>query len=146
MIDLGESTNMTATDSASSLAKFANITNMAADKYSNLGSVIVDLGNNFATTESDIVAMGTRLAASGELVGLSQAQIMALAAAMSSVGVEAEAGGSAMSKLLKNIQVAVETGGKSLTKYAKVAGMTGDKFKKAFGEDALEQRVRLSPG
>lgn len=137
MIDLGESTNMTATDSASSLAKFANITNMAADKYSNLGSVIVDLGNNFATTESDIVAMGTRLAASGELVGLSQAQIMALAAAMSSVGVEAEAGGSAMSKLLKNIQVAVETGGKSLTKYAKVAGMTGDKFKKAFGEDAL---------
>ncbi len=119
---------------------------MAADKYSNLGSVIVDLGNNFATTESDIVAMGTRLAASGELVGLSQAQIMALAAAMSSVGVEAEAGGSAMSKLLKNIQVAVETGGKSLTKYAKVAGMTGDTFKKAFGEDALEQRVRLSPG
>ena len=51
MIDLGESTNMTATDSASSLAKFANITNMAADNYSNLGSVIVDLGNNFATTE-----------------------------------------------------------------------------------------------
>ena len=137
MIDLGESTNMTATDSASSLAKFANITNMAADKYSNLGSVIVDLGNNFATTESDIVAMGTRLAASGELVGLSQAQIMALAAAMSSVGVEAEAGGSAMSKLLKNIQVATETGGKSLTKYANVAGMTGDEFKKAFGEDAL---------
>ena len=137
MIDLGESTNMTATDSASSLAKFANITNMAADKYSNLGSVIVDLGNNFATTESDIVAMGTRLAASGELVGLSQAQIMALAAAMSSVGVEAEAGGSAMSKLLKNIQVATETGGKSLKKYASVAGMTGDEFKKAFGEDAL---------
>ena len=137
MIDLGESTNMTATDSASSLAKFANITNMAADKYSNLGSVIVDLGNNFATTESDIVAMGTRLAASGELVGLSQAQIMALAAAMSSVGVEAEAGGSAMSKLLKNIQVATETGGKSLTKYANVAGMTGDEFKRAFGEDAL---------
>ena len=81
--------------------------------------------------------MGTRLAASGELVGLSQAQIMALAAAMSSVGVEAEAGGSAMSKLLKNIQVAVETGGKSLTKYASVAGMTGDEFKKAFCEDAL---------
>ncbi|MFR4350578.1 MAG: phage tail tape measure protein [Roseburia sp.] len=137
MIDLGESTNMTSTDAASALAKFANITNMSADNYSNLGSVIVDLGNNFATTESDIVSMATRLAASGELAGLSKSEIMALSAAMSSVGLEAEAGGSAMSKLLKNIQVSTELGGESLQKYASVAGMTGEEFKKAFGESAL---------
>ncbi len=137
MIDLGESTNMTSTDAASALAKFANITNMSADNYSNLGSVIVDLGNNFATTESDIVSMATRLAASGELAGLSKAEIMALAAAMSSVGLESEAGGSAMSKLLKDIQVATEIGGESLQKYASVAGMTGEEFKKAFGESAI---------
>lgn len=137
MIDLGESTNMTATEGASALAKFANITNMSAENYSNLGSVIVALGNNFATTEADIVEMATRLAASGELVGLSQAQIMALSTAMSSVGIEAEAGGSAMSKLLKNIQVATELGGASLQEYASVAGMSAAEFTSAFGEDAL---------
>lgn len=137
MIDLGESTNMTATEGASSLAKFANITNMAEDKYSNLGSVIVALGNNFATTEADIVEMATRLAASSELVGLSQAQIMALSTAMSSVGIEAEAGGSAMSKLLKKIQIATEMGGASLQEYASVAGMSAAEFTTAFGEDAL---------
>jgi len=91
MIDLGESTNLSSTEAASALAKFANVTKMSATEYSNLGSVIVALGNNFATTEADIVSMATRLAASGELVGLSQAQIMALATAMSSVGIEAEA-------------------------------------------------------
>lgn len=137
MIDLGESTNLSSTEAASSLAKFANVTNMSAKDYSKLGSVIVALGNNFATTESDIVQMATRLAASGELAGLSEPQIMALATAMSSVGIEAEAGGSAMSKLLKKIQVAVETGNKDLISFASVAGMTTDQFKKAFQEDAV---------
>lgn len=137
MIDLGESTNLSATEAASSLAKFANITGMGVDKYSNLGSVIVAMGNNFATTEADIVSMGTRLAASGDLAGLSETQIMALATAMSSVGIESEAGGSAMSKLLKKMQVSVETEDKLLKQFAKTANMTSGEFKKAFQEDAV---------
>ena len=137
MIDLGNSTNLSAEEAASSLAKFANITNMSAKDYDKLGSTIVALGNNFATTEADIVAMSTRLAATGELAGLSQSQILSLATAMSSVGIEAEAGGSAMSKLLKKIQVAVETGSEDLKDYAKVAGMTSKEFKQAFEKDAV---------
>lgn len=138
MIDLGNSTNLSAEEAASALAKFANITNMSAQDYSKLGATIVDLGNNFATTEADIVEMATRLAATGELAGLSQAQILALATAMSSVGIEAEAGGSAMSKLLKQIQVAVETGSSDLKDFAKVAGMSSSNFKKVFEQDAVK--------
>ena len=138
MIDLGNSTNLSADEAASALAKFANVTKMSASNYSNLGSVIVALGNNFATTEADIVSMATRLAATGELTGLTEAQIMGLATAMSSVGIEAEAGGSAMSKLLKKIQVAVETGSKDLTSFAKVAGMSAKDFKKAYEKDAVK--------
>lgn len=136
MIDLGNSTNLSAEEAASSLAKFANVTKMNAKDYDRLGSTIVALGNNFATTEADIVSMATRLAATGELTGLSQSQILSLATAMSSVGIEAEAGGSAMSKLLKKIQVATETGGKDLEDFAKVAGMSTTDFKKAFEKDA----------
>lgn len=137
MIDLGNSTNLSAEEASSSLAKFANIVNMSADNYEKLGSTIVDLGNNFATTEKDIVEMATKLASTGELTGLTEAQIMALATAMSSVGIEAEAGGSAMSKLLKNIQIAVETGSENLEYFAKVSGMTSEEFEKAFKEDAV---------
>ncbi len=137
MIDLGESTNLSSTEAASSLAKFANITKMSADNYDELGSVIVDLGNNFATTEADVVAMATRLASAGELAGFSEAQIMAMSTAMSSVGIEAEAGGSAMSKFIKGIQVSVETGAKDLKDYAKVAGMSVEEFKQAFEKDGL---------
>lgn len=138
MIDLGNSTNLSAEEAASSLAKFANITKMSADDYDKLGSTVVALGNNFATTEADIVAMATRLAATGELAGLSEPQILSLATAMSSVGIEAEAGGSAMSKLLKRIQIAVETGSKDLKDFADVAGMSSKDFKKAFEEDAVK--------
>lgn len=137
MIDLGNSTNLSAEEAASSLAKFANVTKMSAKDYDKLGSTIVALGNNFATTEADIVAMATRLAATGELAGLSQSQILSLATAMSSVGIEAEAGGSAMSKLLKKIQLATELGGDDLKQFAKVAGMTADDFKIAFEKDAV---------
>ncbi len=137
MIDMGESTNLSSTEAASALAKFANITNMDADDYGRLGSVVVDLGNNFATTEADIVGMATRLASSGELAGFTEAQIMAMSAAMSSVGIEAEAGGSAMSKMIKSVQVAVETGSKSLNDYADVAGVTAEEFKEAFKKDGL---------
>ena len=149
MMDLGNSTNLSADEAASSLAKFANITNMSADNYSRLGSTIVDLGNNFATTESDIVAMGTRLAATGELAGLSEPEIMALATAMSSVGIEAEAGGSAMSKLLQKMSIAVETGkagNLTLSKMASVAGMTGKEFKKAFQEDSAGALAKFIDG
>ncbi len=137
MIDLGESTNLSSEEAASSLAKFANITGMAADNYGRLGSVIVDLGNNFATTEADIVSMATNMASAGELAGFTEAQIMAMSTAMSSVGIEAEAGGSSMSKIIKKIQVAVETGNKSLKDYARVAGKSVEEFKEDFEKDGL---------
>lgn len=130
-------TNLSANEAASSLAKFANITNMSADNYSNLGSSIVALGNNFATTEADIVAMATRLASTGEIVGLTEPQILAVATALSSVGIEAEAGGSAFSKLLKTIESSVQAGGDAVADYAKIAGMSAEQFAEAWRQDAV---------
>lgn len=128
MIDMGESTNLSAEDAASAIAKIANITGLTSDEYQRFGSSVVALGNNFATTEQDIVSMANRLAASGTLAGLTNQEILGLATAMSSVGIEAEAGGTAMTQTLSAIESAVADGGEDLQKFATVAGESAQEF------------------
>ena len=128
MIDLGESTNLTADEAATSMARFANIVQMPQSEFRRLGSTIVDLGNNFATTEKEIVEMSLRLAGTGHLVGLTEPQILAVATAMSSVGINAEAGGSSFSRVMQKINTHVLSGGKKLELFAKVAGMSAQNF------------------
>lgn len=107
MVNLGDTTNLSAEDAATALARFMNITGESYDNSDKLGSSIVDLGNNFATSESEIVEMATRLASAGTIAGLSSTDILALAASMSSVGIQAEAGGTAMTQTMTAIDKAV---------------------------------------
>lgn len=135
MIDLGNSTDMTANDAATSIARFANIMGMSADQYENLGSTLVALGNNYATTESEIMEMSLRLAGAGKQVGLSEAQVLAFSAALSAVGIEAQMGGSSLSKALIKMEVAAATGGDALKDFAKVCGVTEEQFKALWAAD-----------
>src|SRR5690606_20758681 len=111
-----------------------------------LGSTIVDLGNNLATTEAEISSMALRLAGAGKQIGLTESDILAFAASLSSVGIEAEAGGSAFSKVMVNMQLAAEQGGEDLKAFAKVAGMSASDFKKAYQQDATGAIISFIKG
>lgn len=146
MIDLGEATNLSADEAASSLAKFANIMNTSADDYSRLGATIVDLGNNFATTEAEIVEMAMRIAGAGKTIGLTESEVLSLATALSSVGIEAEMGGSAISKAMIKMATAVETNNDQLKEFAKIAGMTTEEFKDCFEKNAIDALSKFIVG
>ena len=128
MIMLGDATNLTSEEAAMSIAKVMNIFGTANEDVGRFGATVVDLGNNYATTEADIVSMTNRLAAGARIAKLTEAETLALASAMSSVGIEAEAGGTAMTQTFNAIETAVAHGGKDLEKFAKVAGMSASSF------------------
>jgi TP901 family phage tail tape measure protein len=123
---------ISAEEAAASLAQFGNVTGLAADDMDNLVSTLIRLGNEGSSSEKQILELATRLAAAGTQAGLSQAQIMGLAAALADVGLEAEAGGTAVSRVLREMSDAVKTGNENLKVFAAVAGQTGDAFAKMF--------------
>lgn len=138
MIMLGDATNLTSEEAAMSIAKVMNIFGTASEDVGRFGATIVDLGNNYATTEADIVSMTNRLAAGARIAKLTEAETLALAAAMSSVGIEAEAGGTAMTQTFNAIETAVAHGGKDLEKFAKVAGMSAASFADMWGNRPIK--------
>lgn len=96
------------------------------------------LGNNLATTEAEILEMSLRLAGAGKTAGLSVANITGLAGALTSVGINAEAGGTAFSKLIIEMAGAVETGGAAVEGFARVAGQTAEEFAANFRSKPAE--------
>ena len=136
IVRLAETSTLGAEEAATGLARFANITKLPEKNIENLATSLTVLGSEFATAEPEIMELGLRLAATGKLVGFSEAQILGLSAAMTAVGINAEKGGTAMSKVLIAIAEAASTGGKKLETMAQVAGVSADQFKQKFETDA----------
>lgn len=136
MINMGEATNLSAEDAATSLARFSNIMGTSQNDAGRLGAAVVGLGNNFATTEREIVEMGLRIAGAGKQANLTEGDVLGLAAALSSVGIDAEAGGTAISMVMKKMGNEVSGQGDRLELFARTAGMSAEEFSTAWETDA----------
>ena len=132
---LAMTTNLSAEEAATMSARFANITGMDFTNIDRFGSAIVDIGNNSATTESEVLTMALRLAAAGTAAGLSEPEILGIAGALSSVGVSAELGGGNMSRFINGLTLAVSAGGPALDRIAEKAGLTATEFKALYDSD-----------
>lgn len=117
-INLQEATNIQGEEGAKSLARFMNVSGMDMKDIDRVGGVITQLGNKFATSEEEIVNFQNYLAPTAASAKMSGIEMLALATALSSVGIRAEAGGSAAGKLIKNMQLAAEVGGQAQEKIA----------------------------
>ncbi len=147
MIDLGEATDdLDAHTAATEIAQLMNIMQTSADDVDNLGAALVDLGNNGASTEGQILNMAHRIAGAAHVVGMSEQDVLGLANAMSSLGIEAELGGSAISRAMVEINRSVSTGGQKLELFAQTAGMSAQQFADLWREKPTEALVAFIDG
>ena len=144
--DLDVATNMDIESASTNLAQFMNICGTATEDIDRLGSTLVGLGNNSATTESAIMDMAMRIAGSGSQIGMTESQILGLSASLSSVGIAAESGGTAISTVMSQIDKDVAKGGDNLQAWADVAGMSAQEFASAWENDAAGALVTLIGG
>ena len=138
MIQLGDTTNVSAEEAGASLAQLSNLLGLTTDEYERMGSAIVQLGNEYPTTEQDIIDMSARLAGMAGQVSMSAADVLGLANALAAVGLEAEMGGNTVSKTLREMLMAVENNTEALALFASTSNMSIDEFSRAFRENATQ--------
>ena len=147
MVKFGDSTDITAEAATQDIAQIYNVIGKGGDYSSldNLLSTIVELGNNTSTTESAIVEMFRNVAAGASRVGMTESQMAALAATLSSLGLD-KGGASAISKVMTNIDRAVDGSTKDLAEWARVAGMSVDEFSNLWNSDASSGLLSVVQG
>ena len=134
---LGVATDLSGEQAATSLTRILTVTNEGVGEIDKFASVIVALGNNFAATESEIVRMATEVSRSTAIFKVSASQAAGLSAALKSIGVRAELGGSSVGRAFRAIDSALRKGGAQMRALERLTGQTGDQLKKTFETDAI---------
>lgn len=137
---LGATTEISAEEAAKGIIRFGNILNVQAgdmeDFVRRAGSAILGLGKASVSTEGEILNLALRLGAAGDRANFSAQEILAWATTLSDLGVRAESGGTAVSRVINEMVMAINTGSENLEVFAAVAGKSVDEFAAAFREDA----------
>ena len=139
-------TNYDTEGAATALGQLANITHMTADEYEGFSDALVRLGNNGASTETQIGDISTRIGSMANIVGMTVPDILAWSSTLASTGMQSEASGTAFSKTIslmetavasaggtmdtsfEAISAAVAEGGDKLTIFANMSGSTAEQF------------------
>lgn len=150
MIDLGETTNLTAEDAATNIAQISNVMGTmereGAQGVERFGSALVALGNDGASTEAEILSMAQRIAGAAASLGASEADVLALSNTLASMGVRSELGGGVATRVLLKMRTAVDESGESLEAFAGVAGTSAEEFASKFSSSPMEALQDVAEG
>jgi len=132
-------------ESARNFAKFIEVSSDSVENADRLGSVITILGNNFATTEKAVLKNSTEIAKGVAVYNTSAQGLLAIGAATSALGSEAEASRSAIQTTFNVIDQAI-TSGEGLEDILKLTGLTQKELSTQFQKDASGVFVKFIQG
>lgn len=134
--NLDIATDLDAEEAATALGQLDNIMNdLSGATMPQFSDALVRLGNNGASTETQIIDIAKRIGSMASIIGMSTPEVLAWASSIASTGQNAEAAGTAISNTMADIESAVAVGGDSLQAFAEVAGMSAQQFTDAWNSD-----------
>ena len=122
-------------ESVRNFAKFIEVSSDTVANADRLGSSITDLGNNFATTENQVLSNATEIQKGVAIYNTSADSILALGAATSSLGLQAEQARSGIQNTFLVLEEAANGGG-ALNDVLKLTGLTQAELSNQFRNDA----------
>lgn len=123
---------------ASSIARLLTLTGEGVGVVDKFASSLVELGNNSAATESEILGVSSEVARATAAYKLNSKQILGISATLKSLDVRPEAAGTAVGKVFRGIEMATIKGGKTLQNFGKIMGLTPKQVNKTF-KDSPQQ-------
>lgn len=139
-------TDVSVEQSATAFGRLSQLLKVPADELQNLGSSILAVGVNSIATESQIIAISTQITSMASTAGFTADQVFGLSAALASLGTQPELSRGVITRLFSNITVAINDGSDRLEAFGRVAGMTGDEFARAWGDNASQALLTLVEG
>lgn len=137
--------NIISDEQVGQFAKFIEVSSDSFENADKLASVITQLGNSFATTEAEVLANATEIQKGIAVYNTSAQGVLALGAATSTLGSEAESSRSAIQSTFAVINNAIATGA-NLEKVLKLTGLTQKELSKQFNQDATGVFVKFVKG
>ena len=119
---MGVTTNLTADAAADAFGRLGTILGLKGKQFTELGDIIVNLGNKGASTESDITEALKRSAAEAKAAGLSIQESAALASTVTSLGFGPERGGTALARVFANMSTNISLANAKGKEFAKLVG------------------------
>lgn len=129
-------TEIPAEEIATSLGRLSTVMQRDIADVDKLASGIFALASASAANEREILEFSLRIAGAAQVVGISDGMVLALSSTLASLGINAEAGGTAMLQAMLKINEVVIEGGDKLKLLAAVSGVTSQEFARQWGEDA----------
>ncbi len=132
---LETASNISGEEGGSEIARLLTLTDGGVQNVKAFGDEIVNLGNNFAATEKEILTNAEQISQNTGLYKIGRQDVLAYATATKAVGLEAEVVGSAFNRTLSTFEKAIRTG-KNIDELAKQTGKSVEQLKAQFKDNA----------
>lgn len=146
MAMMSVTTNVGAEQAAMSFAKIGNVMHLSVDEMENFASSIVAVGNNFATTESDLLNFANRMSGFAAQTTMSLADVVGLGGAITSIGMNAGSAANTIGKALVKMTMALSGSEKELGAFTEILGVTNEEFQAMAEEDTTGVLIKMAEG